>query len=1035
MSVLARLSLGNRGLVGLLSLIIIGFGAIALPSIKQQLLPSIQLPAAVVVAPYPGASPDVVDSQVAEPLQSAVRGIAGVEKVTTRSGEGSATVQVRFVYGTDVDNAVSQVQQAVNRLRPQLPQNVEPTVLQGSTDDIPVVVLAGTSGTDEAAAAQRLKAEVVPELEEIPGVREATVGGARAHQVNVTVDYGKLAAAGIDPQALAGALTSAGATLPAGSVTEADKNMAVQFGGPLKSVDDLRALVLPTQGTRPVTLGDVASVDAALAPATVITRTGGEPTLSVNVTMTRDGNAVAISKAVNDKLAAMEKAAQTDLTVVYAQGPEVEKAISGLTTEGMLGLAFAVLVILLFLLSIRSTVVTAVSIPLSVLVALLVMWTGDLSLNMLTLGALTIAVGRVVDDSIVVLENIKRHLEYGEDKQHAVLTGTKEVAGAVTASTLTTVAVFAPIAFVGGIAGELFGPFSLTVTVALLASLVVSLTVVPVLAFWFLKRPKTATDPAAAERTRQLALEKERRSPLQRAYVPVLRFATKRRGVTLLVALLILVGTFGLASKLETNFIDGGDGTSVLMTQEAAPGTSLAARDAAAKEIEAVLKATPEIEKYQVTVGTDDSLAGFGFGGDGNTTVSATLKEGVDRTAVLKRITDKVGTKNGKLEVSGEETAGSSSELEVVVTAPDAATLATAAKTVQDTMAGTPGLVDVTSDLAKSSPRVEVLVDQQKAAARGLSAQTIGQFAAQALHGTQVAELPIGGVRQQVVLRTGSAPADVAALKALPLPSATGRATLGDVAQVSTVDGPVQVFRTEGDRSTTVTAKTTSSDLGAVTKAMTDRLDKLRLTGGADYTVGGVSADQADTFGKLGLAMLAAIAIVFLIMVATFRSLVQPLILLVSIPFAATGAIGLLLATGTPLGLPSLIGMLMLVGIVVTNAIVLIDLVNQYRADGMGVREAVIEGGRRRLRPILMTAAATIFALLPMALGITGDGGFIGKPLALVVIGGLVSSTLLTLVLVPTLYTMVENRKEKRRAKRAAKHARRDAGEPTLQHV
>ncbi|WP_026421573.1 efflux RND transporter permease subunit [Actinokineospora inagensis] len=1034
MSVLARLSLGNRGLVGLLSLIIIGFGAIALPSLKQQLLPSIQLPGAVVVASYPGAAPDVVDDQIAEPISSAARGIQGVEKITTQSAESTATVQVQFVYGTNMDTAVSQLQQVVNRLRPQLPQNVEPTVLQGSTDDIPVVVLAATTGDDEVAAAQRLNAEVVPTLQAIGGVREATVSGSRTQQVTVTVDYAKLTAAGVEPTALAGTLSAAGATVPAGSVAQGDKSLTVQVGGPLTSVDDLRTLVLPGQG-KPVTLGDVATVQSGLAPATVITRTDGKPTLGVVVTMTRDGNAVEISKAVNDKLADMGRAAQTTLTVVYAQGPEVEKAISGLTTEGMLGLAFAVLVILLFLLSIRSTLVTAVSIPLSVLVALLVMWTGKLSLNMLTLGALTIAIGRVVDDAIVVLENIKRHMEYGEEKLRAVLDGTKEVAGAVTASTLTTVAVFLPIAFVGGIAGELFGPFSLTVTVALIASLLVSLTVVPVLAYWFLKRPTVSADPATAERELQAALDKERRSPLQRMYVPVLRFATKRRWVTLVVALVIFVLTMGLASKLETNFLDDSGGTSVRMTQELPPGTSLTARDAAAKKLEAVLAATPEIEVYQVTVGTDNSLAGFGVGGGGDTTVDATLKEKADKNAVLKGVKDRLGTDAGTLDTGSDSATGSSGSIEVTVTAPDATGLAAAAKTVQDTMAGTPGLTDVTSDLAKSTPRVSIVVDQKAAAAKGLNAQTVTQLATQALHGTQVAELPIGGTRQEIVLRTGAAPTDVAALKALPLPSPTGRVTLGDVAQVSTVDGAVQVTRTDGDRSTTLTAKTSSSDLGAVTKDMTDRLDKVTLTGGAQYKIGGVSADQADTFANLGLALLAAIAIVFLIMVATFRSLVQPLILLVSIPFAATGAIGLLLATGTPLGLPSLIGMLMLVGIVVTNAIVLIDLINQYRADGMSVRDAVIEGGRRRLRPILMTAAATIFALLPMASGVTGEGGFIGKPLALVVIGGLVSSTLLTLVLVPTLYTMVENSKERRRTKRAAKHAPHPHPEPELQRA
>ncbi|OLR94928.1 efflux RND transporter permease subunit [Actinokineospora bangkokensis] len=1022
MSVLARLSLGNRGLVGLLSLLLIGFGALALPSLRQQLFPPIELPAAVVVATYPGAAPDVVDSEIAEPIAAATRGIQGVEQVTTRSTEGSGTVQVRFEYGTDLGTAVAQVQQAVNRLGPQLPQDVEPTVAQGGTDDIPAVTLAATTGDDEAATAARLRAQVLPGLEEIPGVREATLTGARAQTVTVTVDYAKLAVSGVEPTALTQALSTAGRAAPAGTIDSDGKTLSVQVGGPITSVDDLRALTIAGR-SGPVRLGDIATVEQGLAPATAITRTDGQPTLGISLTMTADGNAVDISEAVRGKLDDLGRAAGTRLTVVSDQGPEVQKAISGLTTEGLLGLLFAVVVILLFLLSLRSTLVTAVSIPLSVLVALLALWIGDLSLNLLTLGALTIAIGRVVDDSIVVLENVKRHLGYGEPKQRAVLDGTREVAGAVTASTLTTVAVFLPIAFVGGIAGELFSPFSITVTVALLASLVVSLTVVPVLAFWFLKPPRVPDDPAEAEAAREAALARERGSLLQRAYVPVLRFATRRRWVTVVAALVVFGVTLGLASQLKTNFLDQQGNTAVRITQTLPPGASLATRDEAAKKLESVLADADEVRTYQVTVGGDQRFAAFGLGGGGATSASATVRDGTDLTALQDRLLARLAQVPGTGEVKfGAAAAGFSSDtVQVVVTAPDAAALRAAADQVQKAVTGTPGLSEVSNDLAVSAPRVQVTVDQQAAAARGLSPQTVSTFAAQALRGVPVAELPIGDSRQQVVLRTGTAPADVAALRALPLPSATGVVTLGQVAQVSTVDGPATVLRTGGDRSATISAKATGADLGAVTRDLTGRLDALDLTGGAAYSLGGVSADQQSTFRDLGLAVLAAIAIVFVIMVATFRSLVQPLVLLVSIPFAATGAIGLLLATGTPLGLPSLIGVLMLVGIVVTNAIVLIDLVNQYRAEGMAITEAVVEGGRRRLRPILMTAAATIFALVPMALGITGEGGFIGKPLAIVVIGGLVSSTLLTLVLVPTLYTVVEGAKERRQLKKAAR--------------
>ncbi|MEC3974715.1 efflux RND transporter permease subunit [Amycolatopsis sp. H20-H5] len=1030
MSVLARLSLRNRSLIGLLALVIIGFGAFALPQIKQQLFPSLQLPTAVVVTPYAGASPDVVDQQVTEPIQGGLQGLKGLKELSSTSSEGASTVVAQFEFGTDIDAAVGQLQQVVNRLRPRLPANSDSTVSAGRTDDIPVVMLAAGTTGDQQKLATRLTDETAPELRKIDGVRTVTVTGARQPTVTVNLDYAKLAAAGADPASITAALQTAGATVPAGTLTDGDRTLTVQVGGAAATVDALRNLYLtPAAGAaarpgtpprEPVKLGDVATVEAGLAAPTSITRTNGKPSLGLAVTMVDNGNAVAISKAVRDKLPDLSTKLGAEMSVVFDQGPQVEDAISGLTVEGLLGLAFAVIVILLFLLSVRSTLVTAVSIPLSVVVALLALWTGNLSLNLLTLGALTIAIGRVVDDSIVVLENIKRHLAYGEDKQRAVLDGVKEVSGAVTSSTLTTVAVFLPIAFVGGLTGELFSPFAITVTVALLASLLVSLTVVPVLAYWFLKPPKQAANEEEAELARLAAVEKERRGLLQRAYLPVIHFATKRRLTVVVLALLIFGGTIGLASTLETNFLDQSGGTTLNISQELPPGTSIEAKEKAASAVENALMATPEVKMYQVQVGGGGAGAAFGFGGGTATSISVTVDKGTDIPALQDKLKARIGTRQGIGTVKfGSDAGGFSSEqISVLVTAPNAAALKPAADQVQQALSGVSGLSEVSNDLAKGSPRVQIEVDQQAAAARGLSATTIGQIANQAIAGRTVTQLPIDGQRTDIVLRSGTKPSTVDSISALPVPGPAGVVRLGDVAKVSTVDGPASVKRTGGELSTTVTAKNTGSDLSAVTKDMTAKLDNLRLKGGASYSLGGVSQDQQEAFGNLFLALLAAIAIVFLIMVATFRSLIQPLILLVSIPFSATGAIGMLLVTGTALGLPSLIGMLMLVGIVVTNAIVLIDLINQYRTEGMSIKDAVAEGGRRRLRPILMTASATIFALIPMALGITGQGGFIGKPLAVVVIGGLISSTLLTLVLVPTLYTMVELRKEKRRTKR-----------------
>ncbi|GAQ63017.1 efflux RND transporter permease subunit [Streptomyces scabiei] len=1026
MSWLSRFSLAQRALVGLMSIIALVFGAIAIPQLKQQLLPTIELPVVSVLAPYQGASPDVVEKQVVEPIEDSLEAVGGITGVTSTASEGNALIMASFDYGPGTEQLVADVQQAVNRVRAQLPDDVDPQVIAGSTDDIPTVVLAVSSGEDQQALADRLDRTVVPTLKDIDGVGQVTVDGVRDVQVTVTPDEAKLARAGLTTMALSQALQAGGVTVPAGSFDEDGANRTVQVGGGYTSLEQIENLRVRGEGAKkPVRLADVAEVEEEQAKADSITRTNGEPSLAVMVTMDRNGSAVAISEAVEDKLADMRRdlGSGATVTVVSDQGPAVSKSIDGLTTEGALGLLFAVLVILVFLASIRSTLVTAVSIPLSVVLALIVLWTRDLSLNMLTLGALTIAIGRVVDDSIVVLENIKRHLGYGEEREEAILKAVREVAGAVTSSTLTTVAVFLPIGLTGGMVGELFGSFSLTVTAALLASLVVSLTVVPVLSFWFLRAPKGT--PEDAEEARRKAEEKEEKSRLQRFYVPVLRFATRRRLTSVAIAAVVLVGTFGMAPLLKTNFFDPGDQEVLSLKQELKPGTSLAATDAQTKKVEKLLAGTDGVKDYQVTIGSSGFLAAFGGGTDTN---QASYSVMLDDSATASDVQDTIEKGLAGLSGIGTTTvavgdAFGSQDLSVVVKAADADVLRKAAGQVRDAVSTMDNVTDVTSDLSQSVPRISVKATD-KAAAAGFDDQSLGAAVSQAVRGTTSGRAVLGDTERDIVITSAKPARTLKELRDLRL----GPVRLGDIADVELVDGPVAMTRIDGRRAATITAKPKGDNTGAVSADLTAKLDALKLPEGATASIGGVSEDQDEAFASLGLAMLAAIAIVFMLLVATFRSLVQPLILLVSIPFAATGAIGLLIVTGTPLGVPAMIGMLMLIGIVVTNAIVLIDLINQYRRQGYGTVEAVIEGGRHRLRPILMTALATIFALLPMALGITGEGGFIAQPLAVVVIGGLITSTLLTLLLVPTLYTMIEIRKERRAKKKALKRAGKESG-------
>ncbi|MFE3549252.1 efflux RND transporter permease subunit [Streptomyces kronopolitis] len=1061
MAWLSRLSLVQRGLIALMSIVAIAFGAIAIPQLKQQLLPSIELPMVSVLAPYQGASPDVVEKQVIEPLEDGVQGVDGIKSVTSTSSEGTGVIMAQFDYGNDSKRLVADVQQAVNRARAKLPKDVDPQVVSGSTDDIPTVVLAVSSGSkDQQTLADQLNRGVVPDLKNIDGVSQVTVDGVQDRIVAVTPDDKKLAAAGLSAQSLGQALQNGGTSVPAGSFSEDGKSKTVQVGAGFTSVAQIKDLKVapsagggagggasaggdassrggasaggapaagPSAGGRPgaaVRLGDVATVKEEQATPTSLTRTDGKPSLAVNVTMDKDGSAVAISDAVKDKLSKIRQdlGKDTHVTVASDQGPQVSKSIDSLTTEGLLGLAMAVIVILVFLLSLRSTLVTAVSIPLSVVLTLIVLWTGDLSLNMLTLGALTIAIGRVVDDSIVVLENIKRHLGYGEERREAILNAVKEVSGAVTSSTLTTVAVFLPIGVVGGMIGALFGSFSVTVTVALLSSLIVSLTVVPVLSYWFLRAPQIP-EGSTVDDLRRAAEEKEAKSPLQRFYVPVLRFATRRRLTSLVIAVAVLLGTFAMGPLLKTNFLDQGAQDTLTLKQELPPGTSLGAADKQAKRVEKVLAANGDIADYQVTVGSSGFMAAFGGGtGANQASYQLKLKDSADSDKVTEALRADLGKLGKSIGDTSFATGGGfgSQDLSVVVKSGDAGVLKTASEQVRKAVAGLDHVTDVQSDLSQSVPRISVKPND-KAAAAGYDQTTLGAAVTQAVRGTTSGSAVLGDTQRDIVVKSAHPATTEGELKNLTVPTPSGPAKLSSLATVQTVPGPVQMTRIDGARSATITAKPTGDDTGAVSAELKKKVDALKLPDGASATIGGVSQDQSDAFSSLGLAMLAAIAIVFMLLVATFRSMIQPMILLVSIPFAATGAIGLLVATGTPLGVPAMIGMLMLIGIVVTNAIVLIDLINQYRSQGYGVVEAVIEGGRHRLRPILMTALATIMALLPMALSITGDGGFISQPLAVVVIGGLITSTLLTLLLVPTLYAMIELRKERRAKKKAAK--------------
>jgi HAE1 family hydrophobic/amphiphilic exporter-1 len=643
-----------------------------------------------------------------------------------------------------------------------------------------------------------------------------------------------------------------------------------------------------------------------------------------------------------------------------------------------------------------------------------------------------------VDDSIVVIENIKRQLVPGADRGVTIVRAVREVAGAITASTITTVAVFLPLAFVGDTTGELFRPFALTVTIALLSSLLVALTIVPVLAYWFLRAPKPRTNESGEgveaahlsieEATASGVDELEHPSRLQAGYLPIIRWTVKHSWVTIVAAVIVLGLTILVSPLVKTNFLGSSGQNSLTVTQTLAPGASLQAKDDAARVVEQKVRDTKGVKTVQVSIGSSGSSLRDAFtGGSGGTTFSITTDPNADQAKLQSTIQDELAaiTGQGTIALSASSGFGPSSNIQVDITASNDADLQKATDAVVGQLKNKASLRQVADNLSASLPYVAVSVDREKAAAAGLSEVAVGSIVSQAMQPTQEGTVAIDNTTLKIYLQTANPPTTVAGLAQLPIPTAAGVVPLDTLATVKQVDGPSTVTTQRGLRTASVTATPATDNLSTANADVSAGLKAAKLPVGASAKIGGVSSSQSDAFSQLGLALLAAILIVYIVMVATFRSLRQPLLLLVSVPFAATGAILLQLASGIPLGVASLIGLLMLVGIVVTNAIVLIDLVNQYRRRGLSVADAVAHGASRRVRPILMTALATIAALTPMAIGVTGHGGFISQPLAIVVIGGLISSTVLTLIVLPTLYNLVEGRRERRAARKAAKAAAR----------
>jgi HAE1 family hydrophobic/amphiphilic exporter-1 len=970
---------------------------------KMELIPDIDFGATSIITVYPQAKAEEVMNEVAIPIEDAIADMDGLRQLISTCTEGSSFTFAFFEYGTDMDKVNKLIMERldeldlpeeVRNLPAQMPQMESNPQIYAIDVNIMPVVMFGLSGDLSADQLNQIATtEFVPRLEAIDGVYQVGMNAISADKVLLSLDINKINEYGISVSQVVGALAM----------------------GQYSNLDQIRDTAFGPGG---LTLGDISKIETGPAPGTAITRTNGNPSVGISIMKESEANTVVVANAVMDEISDIKASLGVDVEIVtiFDQSEFIEISISELLREALIGGGLAIIVVFLFLMAFRASLVIAISIPLSLLVGFLLMSSFGFTINILTLSAMAIAVGRVIDDSIVVLEVIVRNLRRGQRFKEAALNGAREVAAPVTSATLATVVIFLPLVFVGGIIGEMFIPFALTITFALIASLFVALMVIP---------PLCNFKVSIKDRL------KTRDSWYQKLYVPMLKWSLAHRAITLLIATLLFFGSFALVPVIGTAFIPSMSEQELTVEVAMPPGTDLIATQEMAIRLEKALSENPEVRNYQTFAGSSGTLMG-GFsammsGGTNSATITVILYSDADMEKEAEELRQAYADIAGEGVIVNVITGDAMSAqmmgggLDVSVRGENFQDVASVSEQLISELAGVSGLADIEIDISSVEPKLDIAIDQAKLLSSGLPQEQMAQIG-QGLFlmnlGGTVAQANIDGQTVDIFLK-GVTPEltsdEVARELRIGFPISV---KLSDIASVELSEQPVSIQRIDQKLAASITGAITEKDVGSVNRAVQQKIDQLELPAGVEIKLGGTAEMMAESFSGMFIAIIVAALLAYAVIVVTFRSFINPIIIMMSLPLASIGALLGLLITGYPLGVSALMGVLMLVGIVLTNAIVLISLVERLKKQGMNVYDALVEGGKTRLRPILMTAITTMVAMLPIAFGL-GEGTLMAAELAVVVIGGLFSSTLLTLLVIPVIYSLVEGLRIRLRNRKA----------------
>ncbi|MCM3764422.1 efflux RND transporter permease subunit [Neobacillus niacini] len=1018
---LVNFVIGNKLAVWLLTIIITASGIYSGTRMNMETIPNISIPYLMVTDVYPGATPEKVMNDVSMPIEKAAENLDHVKAVYSNSYSNMASIQVEYEYGIDMDEAKRELKSALDSLK--LPEGAEkPTTTAISMNMMPIMALSVSSSKEDIVElTSTVEESLVPKIQKLEGVASATITGQHIEEVDLTYDQAKLSELGLTEDKIKDMVKASNMAVSLGLYEFKEGEQAVSIDGKFMTVDELKNMLIPVtpSAANPspfVKLGDIAKIET-IGKVQSISRTNGKDAIAIQIVKGQQANTVDVVNNVK-KLVKDEKKKYDGLNidVTLDQGEPIEKSVSTMVEKAVFGGLIAVLIILLFLRDFKSTIISIISIPVSVFMAFLLLHWMEITLNIMTLGAVTVAIGRVIDDSIVVVENIYRRLHLKDEQLRGralIREATIEMFKPILSSTLVTVAVFAPLMFVGGMVGELFVPFALTMAFALGASLLVAITIVPALSHTLFR--KKLYGEKTAKRHKEAG-------ELAKWYKFFLEKSLNHKVISSVVAILLLAGSLALTPLIGFSFLGSEEDKVMYLTYTPKAGEL---HDETLKNVQAVedkMLERKDVEIVQVSVTeSGDPMAAMMGGGSNGALMFLIFDPDMKNFPEVKAKIEKYVT---TLDQSGtwksqnfSSMGGASDEISYTFYSEDLTKLHQSVNKVEDLMKKNKDIKDVSSTAEEAYVEYTLRVDQPNLLKYGLTTGQLLMMLGQDRMKEVLTTVEKDGNSLDVIVQQPqtSLPESIDEMLAKQVPTALGTTMpLSELVEVKKGTTMNTLARSKGEYFATVSGKITSKDISKVTSTVGDKIDKMEFPKGVTVSVAGVQADMNETFTQLGVAMAAAIAIVYFILVVTFREGVAPFSILFSLPFAVIGSFVGLFIAGETISVPVMMGLLMLIGIVVTNAIVLVDRIIHMERDGMRMREAVLEAGSTRLRPILMTAIATVGALIPLALG-EGGGGLISKGLAITVIGGLTSSTLLTLFVVPIVYEVLSKLFKKNR--------------------